>query len=456
MKKFKLFSSLAVLSLGALALTSCGGTTTTKEAGAGSKDKEIVFYNTMGQNLQNVVKTAIEKFEEENPGWKVTSTQVGGYEDVYNTTVTNLTAGTQPDLAYCYADHVATYITTKKVLDLNTFIYDEEIGYSMDEILDFVPGYYNEGLATNFGGYAKYGYSADAMLTLPFSKSTELMYYNKDALDAYGLKVPTTWDEMWEVCDVLYEKYPLAVPLCYDSEANWLINMCEQNGWNYTSADEANHLTFKDDNNLAAWLDDLAAKVKAKPGYIETQTTYGAYTSGLFTKGVANNESGCVFCIGSSGGASYQSTNKFKWGVAPIPGTEKNGTVNSSVISQGPSLVMLDQGNPEKHAMTWKFVKEILDPTFQATFSMTSGYNPVRQSSFEDEDYKDWLSDDTNIVAVAASVAKTLSNSFYTSPAFRGSADARVQMSSVVVYVLQGEKTGKKALEDAYKNCGGR
>ena len=117
---------------------------------------------------------------------------------------------------------------------------------------------------------------------------------------------------------------------------------------------------------------------------------------------------------------------------------------------------MLDPGNADKHAMTWKFMKEILDPAFQAKFSIASGYNPVRQSSFELDDYANWLADDTNIVAVAASVAKTLSESFYTSPAFRGSADARVQMSSVVVYVLQGEKTGKKALEDAYKNCGGK
>ena len=451
MKKIKVLSSLALLSLGALALSSCGNTTE-----GVSKDKEIVFYHTMGQSLQNVLSSAITKFETENPGWKVTSTQVGGYEDVYNTIVTNLTAGTQPDLAYCYADHVATYIATKKVLDLNTFINDEEIGYTEEEIADFVPGYYAEGLANKFGGYAKYGYSENAMLTLPYSKSTELMYYNKDALDAYNLPVPTTWEQMWEVCDVLYQKYPAATPLCYDSEANWLINMCEQNGWNYTSADESNHLTFKDDNNLAAWLDFIGAKRAAKPGYIETQTTYGSYTSGLFVKGVANNEPGAIFCIGSSGGASHQATNKFNWGIAPIPGSTVNGKVNNSVISQGPSLVMLDQGNADKHAMTWKFMKEILDPAFQAKFSIASGYNPVRQSSFELDDYANWLADDTNIVAVAASVAKTLSESFYTSPAFRGSADARVQMSSVVVYVLQGEKTGKKALEDAYKNCGGK
>lgn len=457
MKNLKVLSGAALLAVSAVALASCGGKS--------SNGQTIIFHNTCGQNLQAVIQTAIDTFEEKYPGWTVESTQVGGYEDVYNGCIANLTANTQPDIAYCYADHVATYITTNKVLDMNQFINSTEsvegntVGYSATEVADFVSGYYNEGKASNYANYSQYGFTADSMLTMPFSKSTELMYVNIDALKGANVvnadgsaDIPETWDELWEACAKIKAKYPASTPFCYDSESNWVINMAKQNGWNYTSA-ESPYYSFKNDENIAKWLDSLTAKYSEQ--LIATQTTYGSYTSGLFTAGM--EEGGCAFCIGSSGGASYQATDKFEWKVAAVPGTKKNdGTIDKSVISQGPSLVMFDTGDTERETMAWMFMKELLDPTFQSTFSQTSGYNPVRLSTYQKDEYKTFLAKTSSIVSQAANVASTLQDNFFTSPAFDGSTDARVQIGTALVYVIKGEKTGAKALADAYKNCGGK
>ena len=132
-----------------------------------------------------------------------------------------------------------------------------------------------------------------------------------------------------------------------------------------------------------------------------------------------------------------------------------NGEVNKSVISQGPSLVLFDSGDEEVNEMTWLFVKSILEPEFQSTFSQTSGYNPVRNSTFDIADYKAFLAKDT-IVAQAAKTASGLTDWFYTSPAFKGSADARQYIGSALVSAIKGEATGVDALATAYKNCGGR
>lgn len=447
MKTLKVLSTAAIAGLGIAALASCGG----------SKEKAITFYNTCGQNLQTKISEAIEAFEAKY-GWKVESTQIGGYDDVYSTCIAGLTANAQPNIAYAYSDHVAAYIQSGKVLDLNQFIDSTKevngtkLGYTADEKADFVKGYYDEGLAKNYADYSSYGFTENSMLTMPFSKSTELMYVNVTAMKAAGVEtIPTTWDELWDACDEIKAKYDGSTPFCYDSESNWLINMCKQNGWNYTSASEP-HLAFKDDVNLAKWMDTLNEKYER--GIIATQTTYGAYTSGLFTAGV--EDGGCVFCIGSSGGASYQATDKFEWAVAPIPGTKaSNGEVNKSVISQGPSLVLFDSGDEEVNEMTWLFVKSILEPEFQSTFSQTSGYNPVRNSTFDIADYKAFLAKDT-IVAQAAKTASGLTDWFYTSPAFKGSADARQYIGSALVSAIKGEATGVDALATAYKNCGGR
>ena len=455
MKKIKVLSTAAIAGLGIAALASCGG--------GSSSGKTITFYNTCGQNLQTKITEAIDAFEAKY-GWKVESTQIGGYDDVYSTCIAGLTANAQPNIAYAYSDHVAAYIQSGKVLDLAKFIDSNEeiqgtkLGYTAEEKADFVKGYYNEGLATNYANYDKYGFTETSMLTMPFSKSTELMYVNTDALKGAGIvnadgsaKIPQTWDELWAACDTLKAKYPQCTPFCYDSESNWVINMAMQNGWKYTSASEP-YFVFKNDANLASWMDSLTAKYEA--GIISTQTTYGAYTSGLFTTGV--EEGGCVFCVGSSGGASYQDPGKkFGWSVEEVPGTLKDGKINKSVISQGPSLCLFDSGNDEVNKMTWLFVKSILEPEFQSTFSQTSGYNPVRNSTYEIADYKAFLEKGT-IIAEAAKTAKGLTDWYYTSPAFKGSADARQYIGSALVSVIKGEATGVDALTTAYKNCGGK
>lgn len=425
----------------------------------------IVFYSSQGDSLQQVTQNAIRSFEAKFPGWKVEHVQVGGYDDVKEKIISDFQGNQQPDLAYCYADHVAQYLQTSKVYDLNTLINSTQtvtgandvaypVGYTTAEVADFVSGYYNEGYASNYGDYEKYGYSAESMLTLPFVKSTELMYYNKTALDKLGFKPATTWDELWEQCAALKEEYPTATPLAYDSEANWFITTCQQNGWGYTSANAGNHYLFNN-ADTTAWLTKLNEYYNL--GYITTQNEYGAYTSALFTKGAENG--GAIYCIGSSGGASHQDPNgAFKYGVAPIPASGSEPGQNAA-ISQGPSLVMFEAGNgvtniDEKKIMTFMFVKELLDPTFQAAFAIASGYNPCRNSTFELETYAEHMESD-NITAISANVAASMKDRFFTSPAFVGSSTARVQVGNVLLYSLTGRKTPSKALSDAINNCGG-
>ena len=483
-KTLRRFLTLAFVAMFALLLVGCGqtpdGTQDGNKTKAGNTDYDhtIVFYSTQGDNLQKQTEVAIKKFEAKYPGWKVEHVPQGGYDDCKSKIVSDLQGQLQPDLAYCYADHVAQYIQTKKVVDLSLFINSTEtvkdasgadvrVGYTLEQVDDFVPGYYAEGYATNYGDYAKYGYSETAMLTLPFVKSTELLYVNEDALIAAGFKtlndknetvakVATTWDDLWAQGDKIKEKFPSATLLGYDSEANWFITMCEQNGWGYTTANSDNHYLFNNENTKS-WLESLNGYYEK--GFIVTQMDYGAYTSNLFTKGA--DDGGVVYCVGSSGGASYQATDKFKWGVYAIPGSKQaDGSVNSAVISQGPSLCMFycDRATDkdEKATMTFMFLKELLDPTFQASFSIASGYNPCTQSSYNVEQYVEHLSDSTKITAVACQVAKQMTNDFFTSPAFVGSSTARDQVGNALNFAVTGGKSAQNALLDAYKNCGGK
>ena len=280
------------------------------------------------------------------------------------------------------------------------------------------------------------------------SKSTEVLYYNKTFFEANNLKVPTTWAEMEDVCKKILALDSKCIPLGYDSEDNWFITMCEQNGTPYTSA-TGDHYLFDNAENKA-----LVKKIREwyQKGYVTTEALYGSYTSGLFTE-LDKSLSHSYMCIGSSGGASYQipKDGAFEVGVAPIPQADAN---NSKVISQGPSLCIL-QGRDttdQQILASWLFVKYLTtNMAFQTEFSSTSGYMPVLESAQNDENYAAWLAKANGSEFLAALVVKVgleQADNYFTSPAFNGSSVARKQVGALLAKCMSEKTTDVDALLD--------
>ena len=225
------------------------GNFTVPEAGYDGSEVNLTFYHTMGTNLSDVLNLYIEEFNKLYPNIHITSEKIGSYDDVRDQISTEITVGNQPNIAYCYPDHVALYNLAGAVATLDGLINRqievaradgtaEILGLTDEQKADFIPGYYAEG--TQFGD--------GLMYTMPFSKSTEVLYYNKTFFDANGLTVPTTWEEMEATCAKIKEIDPNSIPLGYDSESNWFITMCEQYGSDYTSA-SGDHYLFNNETN---------------------------------------------------------------------------------------------------------------------------------------------------------------------------------------------------------------
>ena len=407
-----------------------------KNDGNGEEEGKIniTFYHTMGANLREVLDEYIPEFEAMYPNINVIHEQVGGYDDVRDTISTELTVGEQPNIAYCYPDHVALYNVAQAVVVLDDYIDFEGdytwnldgttisgIGLTQAQKDDFIQGYYNEGKQFGDG----------KMYTLPLSKSTEVLYYNAKVFAENNLTPPTTWDEMEEVCRILKEKYPDSIPLGYDSEANWFITMCEQLKTPYTSA-TGEHFLFNNAENrefvkrFKGWFDK---------GYVTTQEIWGGYTSEIF------KEQKSFMSIGSSAGATHQRPAKnddgsypFEVGITSIP--QIDAANNGKVISQGPSLCILENTNRDEVMASWLFMKFLTtNVAFQADFGIASGYVPVIKSVAQDETYADSLAGangTTNIAALSAKVCLEQEAFYYTSPAFNGSSAARDQVGSLI------------------------
>lgn len=451
-----------------LALAGCGGHVQADfempEGGFDvTKEVEITFYHTMGQNLRNVLDAVIPKFNKLYPNIKITHRAPGGYDELKEQITTELLDNSNPDITYCYPDHVALYNSYDAVQSLNDFlpdgkyadekvkqvsgtddngdpIYEEvAIGFSQQDIDNFIPSFYQEGSEFDEG---------DKLYCLPWSKSTEVMFYNKTFLDEHELEVPQTWDELEKFCEDVKKIDKSLYPFTYDSEANWFITMCEQLGSDYTSLDIP-HFTFNNETNrnfvkrFAEWYGK---------GYFTTQIQNGnTYTSGLFT------DQKSIMCIGSTGGTGYQMDESgeeapFTVGIAPIPQVKPYDSTHEGydadylprMISQGPSVCIFKNDDPQKVLASWLFAKYFTTSVeFQAQFSYASGYMPVMKREVMETNavYKDFLEDTASSSALKAlAVERGLEyagkNYYYTSPAFIGSSKAREKVGQLMAVVF--------------------
>ena len=114
-------SAAMALSCASVLLAGCG-----RDGGISDYEHTIVFYSSQGDALVQQTAVAIQNFEAKYPGWKVYHTQPGGYDEVKEKVVSDLQADQQPDLAYCYADHVAQYLSTEQVIDMKSLIESTE------------------------------------------------------------------------------------------------------------------------------------------------------------------------------------------------------------------------------------------------------------------------------------------------------------------------------------------
>ena len=468
MKISKSYGLVATM-LMALTLSGCGGENLkelniykTPETGFDTtQEVKIVFYHTMNKDLQDVLDAYIADFNLIYPNIKVDHKAIGGYDDVKDQSTAAISSGKNDcDIAYCYPDHLATYNKARSVIALDELINNTQkvhsgadsdiFGFTAEQKADFIEAYWNEG----------YSLGDNHMYCLPLSKSSEVMFYNKTFFNENNLSVPTTWDEMWNVCEQIKDIEPTSIPLGYDSSSNWFITMCEQLESGYTSTDENNRFLFDNDANRKFVTDLTNEYLK---GHFTTKAAYGAYTSGLFVEQGANVQKSYM-SIGSSAGAGNQfpaiddATGKapFEVGIARIPQFNPS---NGKVISQGPDVCLFDSGNDQKIMASWLFVKFLTTSVeFQAQFSMTSGYTPVIKSVNDNPVYAEWLADaggntQEELKALSTKTCVEQADWYFTSPAFVGSSEARDQVGFILDSVFAESKTIDEAFKYAVQMC---
>lgn len=420
-----------------------------------SKEITIKFWHRMGADSQALVQKWIGEFEAIYPNITVIEEKAAGdYTALADKIALSIPAGTNPDIAESYPDHIARYAQAKAPLALNNFINNPNIGYTEEEIADFLPGLWAEGQSYDNEG---------TILSLPFTKSSEAFFYNKTYFDLHGYEVPTTWDEVFAIAEDIKSRESDAIPFGYDSEDNLFITGSEQWQAPYTGYNEETGRGEVQFNNDESKEMIKYFKDKVDRGLMLTRALNGdAYTSDIVKTGKK-----MYMYVGSTGGTRYAYTGMtqsvfdagYRVGVAPLPAKDD---AHRKQIQQGPNINLFRKDDEQQMIAAWLFAKYMISPEKSAEFCIPSGYAPVRYSAYETDAWIDYLEkikdnpttmNDASSKLVKEAIEIFLNNGeiFFTSAVFNLSSKTRTEAGALMVKILAYKQTSDADL-NAYIN----
>lgn len=417
-----------------------------------TKDITITFWHRMGAASQLLIVDWIAEFEAMYPNITVVQEKAAGdYTALADKIALAIPAGTYPDIAESYPDHIARYAAAKVPLALNNFISNPNIGFTDAEVADFLPGLWAEGQSYDNEG---------TILSLPFSKSSEAFFYNKTYFDEHDYDVPTTWDEVFAIAEDIKLREPTAIPFGYDSEDNLFITASKQ--WQapytgYNTETGKGEVQFNNDTSK-----DMVKyfKDKVDRGLMLTRSLNGdAYTSDIVKTGEK-----MYMYVGSTGGTRYAYhgmnpsvfTAGYRVGVAPLP---SQNTDNQYQIQQGPNINLFKKDDEQQMIAAWLFAKFMISPEKTAEFCIPSGYAPTRYSAYETDVWQTYengivtvpttmLQAEEKLIKEAIEIFLDNGDIFFTSAVFNLSSKTRTEVGALLVKILAYDASSETDLDN--------
>ena len=423
-----------------------------------NEEYEITFWakNDNNKYQQQIYKNAVENFQKTYPNIKVNMRMFSDYNEIYKNVITNIQTGTTPNVCISYPDHIATYNTGEDVvIKLDALLEDEVFGLGGTEIKFDAPT--KDEMISSFLEEGKIG---DSYYALPFMRSSEVCYINRDLVEKLGYTLPEklTWDFIWEVSEAALEKnedgtykingQSVMIPFIYKSTDNMMIQYLKQSEAGYSTSD-GKVLIFND--TTESFLKEIA-----------THTASGAFSTFKVSSYPGNylNAGQCIFAIDSTAGATWMGTNApnldisnenlvpFDIEVMALPQLDHE---NPKMISQGPSVCIFNKDDNGEVLASWIFAQYLLTNEVQIAYSSTEGYVPVTEKAKNSAEFIDYLSrageNNNEYYEVKVKATKILmdntENTFVT-PVFNGSASLRNASGQLIENVVNSVRRGEE------------
>ena len=474
MRTRKTIALILLLAMAAAVLSGCHGTMDQNAAKEGyiseiplyldeTKKIELTFWAKNDTNkVQTAVYTdAIEDFQKMYPNVTVNIRLYADYGRIFNDVITNIATDTTPNVCITYPDHIATYLTGENVmLPLDDWMADPRFGLGGSEVRfdspkqeEIVPEFLNECILDG-----KY-------YALPYMRSTEALYINKELVEKLGYEVPDvlTWDFVWEVSEKAMEKdedglfrvngQKVMIPFIYKSTDNMMITMLKQLNAPY-STEKGEVLIFND--TTAGLLKEIYSHAQSRAFSTFQISSY----PGNFL-----NAGQCIFALDSTAGATWMGSNApmldihkeqvvpFTTLVRPIPQYDPE---HPQMISQGPSICVFNKADSQEVLASWLFAQYLLSNKVQLGYAETEGYLPVTLKAQQSPEYLDYMSrkgennqEYYDIKIEASELLQKYTGDTFVTPVFNGSASLRSAAGQLIENVCKSARR-KEEMSDAY------
>lgn len=414
--KIKLLSILAVL---LIVLAACSN------GGDAEEVTEIDFYFpvAVGGDVANMVDDLVAEFEGENPDVKVNAMYGGSYSETMTQVMAAVQGGTPPELAVLFSIDLFTLLEND-VIEEMTPMFEEE----------YLDDFYDAFMAN-----AKVG---DKVWSIPFQRSTIVLYYNKDAFAEAGLDPeapPETWEELVDYGEQLtvdggQSQWGLEIPstgyqywmfqaLALQTEDNI---MSEDGKETYFDAPYAKE-------SMEYWL-DLSQEHEIMPeGTIEWATVPSDFLS----------ERTAMMFHTTGNLTNVKDNAEFDFGVSFLPANNQYGSPTG-----GGNIYMFKDVPEENKEAAVKFMKFLTEPERVAQWSIDTGYIATRESAYETDKLKQYVEEFPQ-----ALVAREQLEHADSELATYQSGEVQKIFNDAIQSILTGSSTVDEGLENAQKQA---
>jgi sn-glycerol 3-phosphate transport system substrate-binding protein len=307
-------------------------------------------------------------------GIEVTPVYAGNYGETLTKAVTAIKGGQGPQMAVLLAAEMHS------LQDLDILVSLDEIGLDAAGKA-WMDGFYPAFLANS--------HADGKTWSVPFQRSTAVMYYNKAAFAEAGLDpeaFPKTWAQLQAAAAKLTKRDASG------RVTRWGVKMAGDTGnaqWTFGAlANQAGHVLMNQAGTetyfnapkaieaLAYW-QGLATVQKAAPPGVSNWPQL----SPDFLEGNA------AIIQHTTGNLTNVRTNaKFAFGVAGLPGKDGPRTVVG-----GGNLYFFKNASPAERAASLKFARFMSEPARAADWSIKTGYIATRPEAYETKALKDYV-----------------------------------------------------------------
>src|SRR5699024_120894 len=370
MKNKRLFIFLIVF---VFILASCGsnsGGENNSNSSTEDNPTKISFYFpvAVGGEVAQIVEGLAEEFEEENPDIKVDAKFGGDYAETMTQVMASAQSGNPPELAVLFSIDLFTLIENDLIEEL-TPLFDDEL---LDDFYD---------------GFMSNSQIGDDVWSLPFQRSTIVLYYNKDAFEEAGLdpeQPPEDWGELVEygkelTVDEGKTQWGLEIPST--GYQYWMLQaLAMQTEDNIMSHDgKETYFDAPYTKEAMQFYVDLGQEDKIMPeGIIEWSTVPSDFLSG--------NTAMMYHTTGNL--TEVKEKADFDFGVSYLPANNQYG----SPTGGGNIYMFKDIGEAEREASI-KFMEFLTEPERVAQWSIDTGYVATRDSAYDTDLLKEYVDD---------------------------------------------------------------